>query len=166
MAPHAQPGLVAYLVPLVAIAMVMLRNSRERKLRIERMWIAPAVVLAMTALVMAQQPPPEATELAIDAAALALGAAAGWWRGRLTHISVDPQSHALTSRTSPLGMLLILGLFALRYALRRVGAAGALHVSLLQLTDVLMLLAVGIVCAQRLEMALRATRLLRAARSR
>ena len=43
--------------------------------------------------------------------------------------------------------------------------AGMLHVSVAQITDILMLLAVGLVCAQRLEMALRATRLLNEARS-
>src|SRR6185312_256220 len=112
------------------------------------------------------QPAPGPVLLATEAAALVLGALAGWWRGRLTRITVDPATHALTSRTSPLGMLLILALFAVRYALRSFGAqtAGALHLSAVVLTDVLMLLAVGIVCAQRLEIALRATRLLNAAR--
>jgi hypothetical protein len=79
---------------------------------------------------------------------------------------VDPQTHVLTSKTSPLGMLLILAIFAVRYALRSFGAqtAGVLHVSALEITDALMLLAAGLVCAQRLEIALRATRLLNAAR--
>jgi hypothetical protein len=43
--------------------------------------------------------------------------------------------------------------------------AGLLHVSVLEVTDTLMLLAVGLVCVQRLEMALRATRLLHEARA-
>jgi hypothetical protein len=58
-------------------------------------------------------------------------------------------------------MLLILGVFALRYLLNsfRTETAGVLHMSVMEITDVLMLLVVGIVCTQRLEMALRATRL-------
>jgi hypothetical protein len=104
--------------------------------------------------------------LAVDAAALGLGVLAGWWRARLTRITVDPGTHALTSKTSPLGMLLILAIFVVRNGVRSFGAetAGALHVSALQITDALMLLAVGLVCAQRLEIALRATRLLNEAR--
>ena len=64
-------------------------------------------------------------------------------------------------------MLLILALFAVRYGLRSFGTqtASTLHVSALQIADVLMLLAVGIVCTQRLEIALRATRLLSEARN-
>jgi hypothetical protein len=61
-------------------------------------------------------------------------------------------------------MLLILALFAVRYGVRTIGAE-TLHVSVLGVTDALMLLAVGLVCAQRLEIALRATRLVREARS-
>ena len=105
--------------------------------------------------------------LGLDLAALALGALAGWWRGRLTRIVVDPRTHALTSKTSAVGMLLILGLYVVRYGLRSMGAqgAGALHVSAIQVTDALMLLAVGLVCAQRLEIYLRASRLLAEARA-
>ena len=166
-AAHAPTGPWVYLIPLIAVAMVVLRNSRERRLKVERLWVSPVLFLALTAVTLANQPAPGPVLLAIEAAALGLGALAGWWRGRLTRIAVDPATHALTSRTSPLGMLLLLALFAVRYALRSFGAqtAGALHLSAVVLTDVLMLLAVGIVCAQRLEIALRATRLLNEARA-
>jgi hypothetical protein len=167
MPPQAAHGPAVYLVPLVAVALVVLRNLRERKLRIERLWIAPLAIFALTALVLAEQAPPGAALMTLDVAALAIGAFAGWWRGRFTRITVDPATHELTSKTSPVGMLLILALFAVRYALRSYGSetAGALHVSVAAVTDALMLLAVGLVCAQRLEIALRATRMLREARA-
>ena len=159
------PGI--YLIPLVAIAMIVLRNARERRLKVERLWVSPLLFLAITAYVFASQPPPGPAILAVDLVVLVLGALAGWWRGRLTRITVDPATHDLTSKTSPLGMLMILAIFAVRYGLRSFGAqtAGMLHVSALAITDALMLLAVGIVCAQRLEIALRATRLLKEARA-
>ena len=155
-----------YLIPLIAVAMIVLRNARERRLKVERLWISPLLFLAITASEFASHPPPGPALLAADLVVLALGALAGWWRGHLTRITVDPESHALTSRTSPLGMLLILALFAVRYGLRSFGAqtAGMMHVSAAAITDALMLLAVGIVCTQRREMALRATRLLNEAR--
>lgn len=163
----APSGPWLYLVPLLAVAMIVLRNARERRLRVERLWVAPLLFLLITGLVFAAQPPPVPAMLAVDLAALALGAVAGWWRGRLTRITVDPETHALTSKPSVWGMLLILGLFVVRYGLRSLGpqTAGRLHVSAVQVTDALMLLAVGLVCAQRLEIALRATRLLREARA-
>lgn len=162
----APSGPWIYLIPLLAVAMIVVRNARERRLKVERLWISPILFLAITAAALANQPAPGAAILAVYAAALGIGALGGWWRGRLTRITVDPASHDLTSKTSPVGMLLVLAIFALRYVLRSFGAqtAGMLHVSALAVTDALMLLAVGIVCAQRLEIALRATRLLKEAR--
>lgn len=158
----ANAGLWVYIVPLVIAGLVILRNSRARTLKVERLWIAPTIILAMTVLMFAFQPMPRPGMIALDLATLALGGLLGWWRGRLTNISVDSETNVLTSKASPVGMVLILGVFALRYALRSFGAqtAGFLHVSVLEISDALMLLAVGIVCAQRLELALRASRLL------
>ncbi|HSV04307.1 MAG TPA: hypothetical protein VLI41_14000 [Phenylobacterium sp.] len=169
MTPNPPPSLppAAYLVPLVVIGLVILRNARARQLKIERMWVTPAILLALTALTFVQQGPPSAASLELDAAALIVGALLGWWRGRFTRIAVDPATQALTSQTSPIGMLLILAVFALRYGLRAYAAAnaGALDLPINDLTDAFLLLAVGLVCAQRLEMALRASRLLKEARA-
>jgi hypothetical protein len=156
-----------YIIPLLIGGLVILRNSRARSLKVERLWIMPVILIALTALTFVAQPLPRPSAIALEVAALIVGVALGWWRGRLTHITVNPDTHDLTSKASPIGMLLILGIFALRYALRSFGgeAAGMLHVSVFEITDALMLLAVGIVCTQRLEMALRATRLVAEHRS-
>jgi hypothetical protein len=165
--PTSNAPVWAYLVPLIAIAMVILRNSRARSLKVERLWIMPTVILIATALAFTQQRMPAPAMILVDIALLAAGAGLGWWRARVTRITVDPETHNLTSQASPVGMLLILGIFALRYGLRAYAAqnAGALHVSITDITDGFLLLAVGIVCAQRLELALRATRLLNEARA-
>jgi hypothetical protein len=156
-----------YLIPLIAIAMVILRNSRARRLRIETLWIAPVMILALVGLSLSQEGAPTPVRIAIDVAALGLGALLGWWRARLTNISVDPATHQLTSQASPIGMLVILGLFAVRYGVRAYAAqnAGALHISVNVIADAALVMTVGLVCAQRLEIALRATRLLNEARA-
>ncbi|HXA38483.1 MAG TPA: hypothetical protein VNW53_05740 [Phenylobacterium sp.] len=162
--PNAQP--VALLIPLVVIGLVILRNSRARRLRIESLWIAPVMILVLVGLALSQQGAPSPLMLGVDIAALAIGAGLGWWRARFTNITVDPASHELTSRASPMGMLVILALFAVRYGVRMYGAqnAGALGLSANAVADGALVISVGLVCAQRLEIALRASRLLNEAR--
>ncbi|WP_372785880.1 hypothetical protein [Phenylobacterium sp.] len=156
-----------YFIPLIAIGLVILRNSRARRLRIETLWIMPVVILALVGLSFTQQATPSPLMLGIDIAAIAVGALLGWWRARFTHISVDPATHQLTSRASPVGMLVILGIFALRYAVRLYAAqsASSLGVPAIAIADALLIITVGLVCAQRLEIALRASRLLAEARA-
>jgi hypothetical protein len=156
-----------YLLPLLFIGLAILRSSRARNLRIERLWVAPALILVATVLAFSHQRPPGTLMIGVDILAIGLGAALGWWRGRFTLISVDPATHALTSKTSAFGMLLLLAIFAIRFGLRGLAAenASALHVTVTDITDAFLLLAVGLVCAQRLEIALRANRLLSEARA-
>ena len=151
-----------YLIPLAVIGLAILRNARTRNLKVERLWFAPVLILVATVAAFSQQHLPGPLMIGVDILALMLGATLGWWRGRFTKIEVNRETHALTSQASPVGMLLILAIFALRTGLRTYATqtAGALHVSVNDITDAFLLLAVGLVCAQRLEMALRANRLL------
>jgi hypothetical protein len=164
----AGAGIWVYLVPILVIGLVILRNARARNLRVERLWISPVLLLFLTATTFSQQHVlPTPAMIAIDVAAIVIGTALGWWRGRFTKITVNPETHDLTSQASPLGMLLILAIMLIRQGVRSYATANAsaLHVSVIDVTDAFLLLAVGVVCAQRLEMALRANRLLTEARA-
>jgi hypothetical protein len=160
-------SLSTYLLPIILLGVVILRGARARALRVEQMWVMPTLILAGAAASFSQQAPPGPTLLAAEIAALAAGAALGWWRGRFTVITVDPQTHALTSKASPVGLVLVAAVVLIRFALRdyAVTHASSLHVSIAAITDVFLLLAAGLVCAQRLEMWLRARRLLAEARA-
>lgn len=164
------PGAPAwtYLIPIVIVGLVILRNARARTLRVERLWISPLVVSVMCGLAIWASPPPGPLGLAVDVLALVVGAGLGWWRGRASAFTVDPATHVVTSKVSPLGMLLILGIFGVRYALRSALASGAtsLHVSAAEFTDSFLLLAIGLVCAQRIEWYIRARRMIDQARAR
>jgi hypothetical protein len=167
--PHtaANPAAMTLLIPLVVLALVVLRNSRARRLRVESLWIMPVMIVALIGLALWQQGAPSSQSLGFDAAALVLGSLIGWWRARFTNISVDPQTHQLTSRASPIGMLVILGVFSIRYGIRFYTAqsAGPDHTLINAIADASLVMSVGLVCAQRLEIALRATRLLNEVRA-
>lgn len=163
--PLGNPSTVLF--PLIAIGVVMLRGMRARRLRVETLWIAPVLILVLVGLALSQEGTLTPVGIAFDLAGLAVGALLGWWRARFTKIAVNSETHELTRQASPVGMLVILGLFVVRYTLRTYAAesASALHLSAAVVTDALLVMTVGLVCAQRLEIALRAMRLLNEART-
>ncbi|HUZ13594.1 MAG TPA: hypothetical protein VMU93_12165 [Caulobacteraceae bacterium] len=163
--PGASP--LSYLVPLAAVLLiVVLRNSRPRKLRIERLWLYPAIYLVLMAGALAAAPPP-LTPINLGALVLgfAIGAGLGWQRGRLTHIHIHPETHDLTSRASPIGLFFIFAIVALRYALRGVLTQPIAGVPVIAATDALLVMAVAMLSTQRLELWLRARKLLAEAQS-
>jgi len=164
----------ATLIPIViAMGLVILRNSRARRLRIEAMWIAPVIVVAMIGLALYAESARGGglsltpVGIGLDLAGVILGAALGWWRARFTHITIDPETHELTSRASPVGMVVILSILVIRTAIRVYAAdnAGALGQWGPPVADALLVMSVGLVCAQRLEIFTRARQLLAEHRS-
>jgi hypothetical protein len=167
-----QGGTVQILTPLITVAILALvlwrRNSRPRQLRIERLWIRPVLFALIVSATLAATPFPfDPVSLAVLAFALAVGATLGWQRGRFMHIDVHPETHDVTSRVSPVGMIFILAVLALRLLLR--GAAlesrSALGIPAAAITDGLILLLGAMIVAQSAEMWLRARRLLEEARA-
>lgn len=173
--PNASPW--ASLIPIViAMGLVILRNSRARRLRIEAMWLAPVIIVALIGLALWGEskasgamggPAFSPVSIGLDIAAVIVGALLGWWRARFTHITIDPATHELTSKASPIGMVVIMGILMLRTGVRAYAAqnASALGEWAGPLTDALLVMSVGLVCAQRLELFLRASRLLAEARA-
>ena len=73
--------------------------------------IVPAVLLALSVLTFALTPPSR-TGWAICAGTLLLGILLGWLRGRAMRITLDPVTHRLNHKASPLAMLILLLLIA------------------------------------------------------
>lgn len=160
-----QGSMIGYLIGFAVLAVVLtlrLRNmNRERPLRIEQLWVVPGIY-ALIAAFLYWRFPPAGMNIVWCLAGLAAGAALGWQRGRMMHIVVDPETHAIRQKASPAAMLFLLGLIAVRYIARIEGAAW--HVDVMAVTDVLIAFALGMLSAQRIEMYLRAKRLLDEAR--
>ena len=165
MQQHGGNWLTAVL-PFVIIAVVVglrLRSmSRERPLKIKTLWIVPAVFLLLVAWVLLALPP---TPLGWGLVALGvvIGAGLGWHRGKLIRIERNAESGELRQQASPLAMLLLIALIVLKLGARAIfgeNAAMQPGSNAMLLTDAFIGFALGLLSATRLELYLRARRLL------
>jgi len=164
--PHQSWITIATTVVIVGLVMAlrMRKMGQMRPLKLETLWIVPAIYLAMTALMFWSLPPKGWVAIA-SGAALIIGAALGWQRGKMMHIHVDPETHALNQKASPAAIFFLIALVVVRSGAKAVlGETGA--VSPAMLTDPLIAFALGMLSLTRLEMYLRAKRMLEEVRDR
>lgn len=149
---------------VIALGLVLLRNRAPRRLNVEWMWVMPLIVILMigfgiyaSTTFQPHAPFGPATYAAL-AAALLGGCAIGWWRGKTIDIHRDPETGNLMAQASPIGLIFIFGLFAVRYGMKGYldANAQAWHLDLVALTDGFMLFAMGLVVVSRIEMWIRA----------
>jgi p-aminobenzoyl-glutamate transporter AbgT len=158
------PATNILMIAALVAAVTLLRNRRARPLRIERLWLRPAISISFAVVFLFAYPPPlSLLSAAVVLVGLVAGAAVGWQRGRFMRIEVDPTTHAMTARMSQLGMILVLAFFAARSWVR---GAFLGPVPAASLTDALMISAAAMMLAQQTEVSLRARRLLEEARAR
>jgi len=164
-APQSWVGYaITIAIILVVITLRMRRMGQMRPLKLETLWVVPVLYLVVAALMFWQLPPTGWVAIAC-AAALLIGAAVGWQRGKMMHIHVDPETHALNQKASPAAMIFLIALIVVRSGARTLlGQTGA--VSPPMLTDPLVAFALGMFSLTRVEMYLRAKRLLEEARAR
>lgn len=136
-----------------------MRNRRPRPLNLHLMWIVPLLVIVSvgTGLYFMPHAPFGVWTYLAFAFALVMGALAGWWRGRTVDIHRDIESGQLMAKPSPLGLILIIGLFVIRRGADAylIANAEAWHLNLAAVTEAFMLFAVGLVAVQRIEMFVR-----------
>lgn len=157
--PH---GWMPIVVPLAIFAVIMAirapRLMQRRPLHVDRLWIVPLIFLVFPVLVFVRTPP---TPLgwALAALGLAVGAGLGWQRGKLMRIDYDAATGTLMQKGSIWALVFIAILFALRLLTQNEGTALGGGIALLVL-DGLAPLSFGMFTVQRIEMYLRATKLL------
>ncbi|MET0238526.1 MAG: hypothetical protein ABW184_01390 [Sphingobium sp.] len=158
---------MAMSVALVAVIMAIRyrRMSRTRPLKVGRLWIVP-LLLTFAVAALFWSAPPHGLGWLYCALALGLGSVLGWYRGRMMVIEVDPQTHMLGQRASPAAMLFVVVLVLLRMGARLLAVELDLDAGTVALvTDILTAFALGVIGVQRVEMAVRARRLLDEARA-
>jgi hypothetical protein len=161
-------SITRYLLPLgIAVVIIIARNSRPRRLQIERLWVLPAIYMVMMVSALVAAPPP-VTPVSIGLLVLGflIGAGLGWQRARFTEIRIHPETHDLTSRSSPIGIIFIFAILVLRY-----GAAGYLRahpqtlgIPVVAIGEALLVMVVATLSAQRVEIWRRASLMLAEAR--
>lgn len=168
--PHS--AFVGYVITAVIVSLVLFLRFRSMKgarpLKLGMLWLVPALYALVTVSVLYQSMP-RSMEWLYLALALVAGGVVGWRRGALMRISVDPDTQVLNQQASPAAMLFILVIIVIRQGLRmeasQMGFNAAFLTGLLFLTDLLVVFAFGLLSTTRLEMFLRARRLLVEART-
>ena len=151
-------------IVVIVMALRMRGMSKMRPLKLGTLWIVPALYLVVAVAMFVELPPVGWVALA-SVAGLLIGAGVGWQRGKMMHIHVDPQTHALNQKASPAAMFFLIALIVVRTGARSLLGQGS-HVSPAMLTDPLIAFALGMFTLTRLEMYLRGKRLLEEARGR
>lgn len=149
--------LLPFLVFVVIFALRARRMSQERPLKLERLWIVPALYLVLVVVTFATKPPTPAGWLA-SLLALVVGAGVGWQRGRMMAITRDPATGRLRQRGSPLAILFLFAIVAFKLLAERGGGAVGFDPRLV--TDTALAFGLGMFTMTRVEMFVRARRML------
>lgn len=151
------------LVLAIVIAFRLRRRAPEKPLSARFLWLGPMLCLAAVAVTLIRHPP-MAEGWALALLGLGLGAASGWVRGRLFALRIDPGSGEVLRRRSRAAVLLLAGIVAVRFLANLwtgpgAAQAGANSAALL-FTDFMLGFVLGLLAATKVEIAVRARRLL------
>ena len=166
-----QQQILQLFLPIVILVPVlyfrMRRMSRAQPLKLDRLWIRPALFLVVAALALLAPPPPNHPErvlVALDFAwlglAAVLGAVAGWQWGRTMAIDVHPEDGTLMVTGGQAAMLVLVVLILFRLGLRTglQVEAQALHLDMLLISDASIVFTALLFTVRSIEMFIRARR--------
>jgi len=150
-----------YVVPLLVAAILLRRAMRAQKpraVRMQRLWIFPAILVVATFLSLKREPPPGIGVMAAFLFACLAGGALGWFRVHTLEFMVDSESGAVSTRATRLGALLIVGLIALRYgadlAFKDLGLTAGANV--VHVTDAMLIFSTSMFVARSIHTWIRA----------
>jgi hypothetical protein len=137
--------------------------SRERPLNVATLWIVPVVYLLLVGSMIVALPP-TVGGWSLIAAGVVAGAVLGWHRAKLIRIERNADGK-LMQKASPVAMLLLVALIVLKLGARAIfgeTAAAQPGSGAMLLTDAFLGFALGLLSATRVELYLRARRILEA----
>ena len=150
-----------YLGPAIVLALVarrFLRAQKPQRIKPNRLWIGPVFLALPMALVLWTSPRPDLLGVALFVVALAAGLGLGYLRALHQTFSIDPETGNVMSQASPVGLIIFIVIFAVRYGLNtwmNQGASPGMgrppSPQLLLYTDAMMVFAFGMVSATAWE---------------
>lgn len=159
-----------FIAPLLIGALLLRRAMRVQKpqtVRTIRMWIFPGLLLLVTVMSLWHEGFPGILVTLLFIVATAAGGAIGWFRVHTLEFSLDAESGRVSSRATQFGVLLIVGLIAIRYlgdyAIKAFGLTAGLK--LLHATDATLLFSTSMLVARSIHTGIKARALIAAHRA-
>ncbi|MBV9991403.1 MAG: DUF1453 family protein [Alphaproteobacteria bacterium] len=150
-----------FIAPLIVVALVtrrMMAQAKPQRVRPNSLWVRPAVIALLMALALWTSPRPGLLGIALFVAAAAIGAVAGYFRALHQEFSIEPETGYVMSKASPIGSMIFLGVFMVRFALNYWMNGGAARdmshppsPELLTYTDAMLFFAFALVAATAWE---------------
>jgi membrane protein CcdC involved in cytochrome C biogenesis len=165
MEPKTLAPIIGGVVVLLVVGFRVMRMRGVRPYNPGASLILPALLAVLASTFFIFPWPYSPKNAAIAAGALLAGAIVGWWRGKLMHLTIAGPGK-LNIQASPLAILVLVGLLVVRMALRFSILADHAPDSpfVLALDGAFIAFGVGLLGVARLEMFLRARKLLAASR--
>jgi Protein of unknown function (DUF1453) len=116
--------LIAALI-VVALGLRILRASREQRIGMASIWVAPAIFLLLTAWVIYADRFTTPLDLILVVLAVIVGGAIGMYQGTHTTVRADRQAKVVYVKTRPLGIAIFVVVIALRLFIRLPAALSA-----------------------------------------
>ena len=169
---NQQQALQLFLPVLIVLPILyfrMRRTAKAQPLKLGRLWIRPALIIAATALVLFLPPPGQhvARHLAAKdwmclALAAGLGGVAGWHWGRTMAIEVHPEDGTLMVTGGQMAILVLGVLILFRTGLRAgvEAEAATWHLDAVLISDALIVFSAALFTLRSIEMYIRAKRVI------
>jgi hypothetical protein len=115
-----------YIVPALVVLFLARRliTNKPQKVRVNLLFLRPLIIAFAVVALLSVSPLPHLFWLIGFVIALALGAGVGFFTTHHQEFSIDYDTGEITSRATPIGSILIVALFAVRFGLRFVMGGG------------------------------------------
>jgi hypothetical protein len=110
--------LVIIAIIILVIGVRIWRSTREQRIVVGRMWIAPIVFAALTVWVAYVDGLVAPLDIALAALAIAVGGAIGMYQGTHTTIRIDRAAGAIYVKVKPIGIALFVAVIIARFVVR------------------------------------------------
>ncbi|WP_314586813.1 CcdC protein domain-containing protein [Paenibacillus terrigena] len=130
---------------LIVLVIILLRMGKEKEIQPSRMWITPALFVWLAYSSISHSLNLTALSFLLYLVCLVVGLGIGAWRGSMDKVRLNPSTGKVTSQSSIGGIIIFMAVMLLRLL---VGYWGKEH-ALVSLSNALLFIPLGSICARR-----------------